>query len=263
MKNKNISSCPGRSPRPTPCVVVPLHLAPSTSGIICHSYSHNLLRCRHLIAQSTCQRSSQPQITPSPAQTFQVRLRRARDCTSTTMSGEDAFPRDKTRTGGDLFTLFSDQEEKIDQARTSVCGYRTHRYRVPVLPGAFPHRTQNTDSTGASQSGGGAAAAQVTMDTQHQQQPPQGGGSGSNSEGMKAQLQSAQMRLSTLHANRATASSELEEEAKIFMETPSTPEQERRLRLIFHLVQTQVRPRGRTFFLRQDDLVLIGECLCL
>lgn len=162
--------------------------------------------------------------------------------------------------------ISSNLEGKIDQVRTSVCGYEALKLIVIVyrrLPGAFPYHATNADSTGAAQSGGGAAAARVTMDTQHQQHPPQGGEPGSNNEGVEEQLQSAQMRLSTLHANRATASSELEEEAKIFMETPSTPEQERRLRLIFHLVQTQVRTRGRTCFVREGDVVLIGGCSCL
>lgn len=58
---------------------------------------------------------------------------------------------------------------------------------------------------------------------------------------IKDQLKAAQARLATLHATRASCSSELEDEAKIFMEIPATPEQQRQLRLIFHLVQTQVR----------------------
>lgn len=58
----------------------------------------------------------------------------------------------------------------------------------------------------------------------------------------KDQLVQAQEYLGTLRSDRAESCRELEEEAKVFLDSPSTPEQERRFRLIYQLLRYQVRP---------------------
>lgn len=63
------------------------------------------------------------------------------------------------------------------------------------------------------------------------------------------QLQQARDYLATLQADRDESCSDLEEEAKVFRSSPSTDEQERRFRLIYHLVRYQVRRRKKPLFL--------------
>lgn len=55
------------------------------------------------------------------------------------------------------------------------------------------------------------------------------------------QLKQAEAYLATLHGDRDESCRELEAEANFFLESPSTPEQERRFRLIYQLVRYQVR----------------------
>lgn len=55
------------------------------------------------------------------------------------------------------------------------------------------------------------------------------------------QLKQAEAYLATLHGDRDESCRELELEANLFLESPSTPEQERRFRLIYQLVRYQVR----------------------
>lgn len=93
--------------------------------------------------------------------------------------------------------------------------------------------------------------------------PP--GPSSSDSMATKDQLVQAQEYLGTLRSDRAESCRELEEEAKVFLDSPSTPEQERRFRLIYQLLRYQVRPlianfkRSRLFFRRScDDLRIHG-----
>lgn len=54
------------------------------------------------------------------------------------------------------------------------------------------------------------------------------------------QLQHARDYLATLHGDRAASCSDLEEEAKVFLGSPSTEEQARRFRLIYQLMRYQV-----------------------
>lgn len=55
------------------------------------------------------------------------------------------------------------------------------------------------------------------------------------------QLRDAEAYLGTLDADRADTCRELEDEAKLFLESPATPEQEKRFRLIYQLVRFHVR----------------------
>lgn len=64
----------------------------------------------------------------------------------------------------------------------------------------------------------------------------------SDSMATKDQLVQAQEYLGTLRSDRAESCRELEEEAKVFLDSPSTPEQDRRFRLIYQLLRYQVRP---------------------
>ncbi len=57
------------------------------------------------------------------------------------------------------------------------------------------------------------------------------------------QLHQARDYLATLQSDRAESCADLEEEAKIFLSTPSTEEQNRRFRLIYQLVRYQVTSR--------------------
>lgn len=54
------------------------------------------------------------------------------------------------------------------------------------------------------------------------------------------QLQQARDYLASLQDDRAGACSDLEEEAKVFLSSPSTDDQERHFRLIYQLVRYQV-----------------------
>lgn len=60
------------------------------------------------------------------------------------------------------------------------------------------------------------------------------------------QLQQARDYLTTLQADRAESCADLEQEAELFRSSPSTEEQERRFRLIYHLVRYQVRQEKTT-----------------
>lgn len=66
---------------------------------------------------------------------------------------------------------------------------------------------------------------------------------GAIADGMttREQLKQAEAYLATLHGDRDESCRELEAEANFFLESPSTPEQERRFRLIYQLVRYQVR----------------------
>lgn len=55
------------------------------------------------------------------------------------------------------------------------------------------------------------------------------------------QLQQARDYLATLHSDRAESCAELEEEAKVFLNSSPTDEEERRFRMIYQLVRYQVR----------------------
>lgn len=59
--------------------------------------------------------------------------------------------------------------------------------------------------------------------------------------GTKEQLKQARDYLAGLQDDRSGSCSELEEEAKVFLSSPSTDEQQRRFRLIYQLVRYQVR----------------------
>lgn len=57
---------------------------------------------------------------------------------------------------------------------------------------------------------------------------------------LKEQLNEAEAYLETLQADRTAIGRELEEEAKLFLETPGTLEQENRFNLIYQLVRFHV-----------------------
>lgn len=60
----------------------------------------------------------------------------------------------------------------------------------------------------------------------------------------KDQLLQAEQYLRSLRSDRAKSCERLEEEAKVFLESPSTEEQKRRFRLVNQLVRYQVRKCG-------------------
>lgn len=58
--------------------------------------------------------------------------------------------------------------------------------------------------------------------------------------GTKQQLKQARDHLTGLQEDRAVSCSDLEQEANVFLSSPSTEEQKRRFRLIYQLVRYQV-----------------------
>lgn len=81
---------------------------------------------------------------------------------------------------------------------------------------------------------------------------------------IKEQLKAAEAYLSTTQDNRAEASSQLEDEARLFKESAFSPEQERRFRLIFHLVRFQVGAARKMHAVCAVQLVCVGvELFCL
>lgn len=61
---------------------------------------------------------------------------------------------------------------------------------------------------------------------------------------LKEQVLEAKSHLENLQAERADVCKELEEEAKVFLGSQSTPEQQRRFNLIYQLVRFHVSVAG-------------------
>ncbi|CAM9221779.1 unnamed protein product [Ectocarpus sp. 4 AP-2014] len=74
------------------------------------------------------------------------------------------------------------------------------------------------------------------------------------------QLQHARDYLATLHGDRAASCSDLEEEAKVFLGSPSTEEQARRFRLIYQLVRYQIHSHTHNMYaILQEKLAAMAR----